>query len=238
MIKNALQYLIGLGKTEVIKIGERTFTTKSVSEVKDPVPSPCPIKVRTLSAIIDFIKKGDAPAGDQWIIHVESPESVSLTTKLLEDYSRATYMNATAIIPKVMYDRFLGMEEFNIMLQAMFVKNETIVKMLKIVGNVKEENVNTYGDDGVSQSIVAKAGIAKVEEVPLPNPVIIAPYRTFMEVEQPVSKFIFRMKQGPVAALFEADGGAWRMDAILNIADYLKKNLDTEINSGKVHVIA
>ncbi|MEK4398363.1 hypothetical protein [Bacillus sp. FSL K6-2860] len=30
--------------------------------------------------------------------------------------------------------------------------------MLKVVGNIKEEAVQTIGDDGVSQQVVAKAG--------------------------------------------------------------------------------
>lgn len=32
--------------------------------------------------------------------------------------------------------------------------------------------------------------------------------------------------QGPTAALFEADGGAWRDDAIANVAAYLQRHLD------------
>ena len=59
----------------------------------------------------------------------------------------------------------------------------------------------------------------------MPNPVELAPYRTFPEVEQPISKFIFRMQEGPRAALYEADGGAWRNKAILSIKEYLQEEL-------------
>ncbi|MFR2552756.1 MAG: hypothetical protein ACLS8D_13125 [Clostridioides difficile] len=34
------------------------------------------------------------------------------------------------------------------------------------------------------------------------------------------------MKEGPSAALFEADGGAWRNEAIKNIKEYLAKELE------------
>ncbi|MNW60692.1 hypothetical protein D3C74_386970 [compost metagenome] len=70
---------------------------------------------------------------------------------------------------------------------------------------------------GMTQSVVAKTGVATVEDVKVPNPVLLAPYRTFVEVEQPESSFVFRMKDGPSAALFEADGGAWRNDVIANV---------------------
>ncbi|CAI3541092.1 hypothetical protein CNEO3_1600010 [Clostridium neonatale] len=43
------------------------------------------------------------------------------------------------------------------------------------------------------------------------------------------------MKEGPSAALFEADGGAWRNKAILNIKAYLEKELEHNHN---VEIIA
>lgn len=110
--------------------------------------------------------------------------------------------------------------------------------MLKLVGNVKEEAVNTIGDDGVSQSVVAKMGVATVGNVKVPNPVLLKPYRTFVEVEQPESNFIFRMRKGPECALFEADGGAWKLEAIDNIKEYLTAELAEEIESKKVFIIA
>ena len=66
-------------------------------------------------------------------------------------------------------------------------------------------------------------------EMVVPNPVLLKPYRTFIEVQQPESAFIFRMQDGPRAALFEADGGAWRIEAMENIRAYLAKELKEEL---------
>ncbi len=84
-----------------------------------------------------------------------------------------------------------------------------------------------YGDDGVTQKATIKQGIASKTEAIVPNPVKLRPYRTFIEVEQPVSEFIFRMKdnQGIHCALFEADGGAWKNAAMKNVKDYLESAL-------------
>jgi hypothetical protein len=100
------------------------------------------------------------------------------------------------------------------------------------VGNIKEENVRQTGDDGVTQTVTAKSGIARVEDVSVPNPVHLAPFRTFREVSQPLSPFVLRMKQGregglPTVALFEADGGKWKLDAIQFIRDYLAGKIET-----------
>lgn len=58
----------------------------------------------------------------------------------------------------------------------------------------------------------------------------LRPYRTFLEVEQPESAFVFRMKQdnygSVMCAVFEADGGAWKMDATQAIKEYLQRELD------------
>jgi hypothetical protein len=110
-----------------------------------------------------------------------------------------------------------------------FEKTDDLVKILEVVGNVKEENVSNYSDDGVTQSVVARKGIARVENVVVPNPVVLVPYRTFMEIQQPASKFVFRMSDGPQAAIYEADGGAWELEAMMSIKKYLQENLEKEI---------
>lgn len=110
--------------------------------------------------------------------------------------------------------------------------------LLKVVGNVKEENVRETGDNGIAQAVTIKTGVASAADVLVPNPVSLAPYRTFLEVEQPASSFIFRMKDGPSGAIFEADGGAWRNQAIANVREYLATELESEIEKGRITIIA
>ena len=43
---------------------------------------------------------------------------------------------------------------------------------------------------------------------------------------------LIRMKDGPRGAIFEADGGAWRNQAIVNIREYLYEQLEEEIEAG------
>ena len=68
-------------------------------------------------------------------------------------------------------------------------------------------------------------GVASLAQAKTPNPVTLRPYRTFNEVEQPASQFVFRINKSANLALFEADGGKWQLEAISNIADYLMKEL-------------
>ncbi|MCP8859456.1 hypothetical protein LBW12_05385 [Latilactobacillus curvatus] len=90
----------------------------------------------------------------------------------------------------------------------------------------------------MSQAVTIKTGVASVDQVKVPNPVGLAPYRTFNEVTQPTSNFVFRMREGMKSAIFEADGGAWKLEAMSNVKDFLTRNLDEEIETGHVIVIA
>lgn len=49
---------------------------------------------------------------------------------------------------------------------------------------------------------------------------------------------LIRMKDGPRGAIFEADGGAWRNQAIVNIREYLYEQLEEEIKSKRVTILA
>lgn len=102
--------------------------------------------------------------------------------------------------------------------------------LLKFAGTVEAGSVAEYGDDGISQKATVKTGIASKGDAIIPSPARLKPFRTFVEVDQPISSFIFRMKDdrcgGVQCALFEADGGAWKISAMEAIKAYLVKELE------------
>lgn len=157
--------------------------------------------------------------------------SISLDFVQNEERDRETLVVVNAKIPEFPFDSFINQETFCINLQAKFIYDpETdLALVLKFAGTVETGTVTEYGDDGVTQKATVKTGIASKSEAVVPNPVTLRPYRTFLEVEQPKSDFIFRMKQdkydGINCAIIEADGGAWKMEATKAIKDYLQYEL-------------
>ena len=126
------------------------------------------------------------------------------------------------------FGTFDNHESFCIALQSKFVDNEDRKLLLKFAGTVQDGTVTEYGDDGISQKATVKTGLSSKSDAIVPNPVILKPFRTFLEVDQPESAFIFRMKNGNYGvqcALFEADGGAWKIEAMKNIKEYLQEEL-------------
>lgn len=226
-LKGAIELLIEEGENKYIKeeINGATYTNKNLTRIELPISRA--LETTTLTSIVDYIHENvDSIKDDNIIVHVMSYDKVSIKKELNTDKRRECVMIAEALTPSIVTDRFIDPERFNIMLQSSFIENEDRNKLLKVSGNIKEENVKSIGDDGVSQSATIKTGVASVNEVVIPNPVILAPFRTFPEVEQPQSKFIFRMQTGPQCALYEADGGAWRNIAMESIKEYLKDRLE------------
>ena len=229
--KEALEYLVDLGmeRDSIIQLEQGTFSRENLKRVNDPVATT--LKVSTLTGLVDYIKANVDELKGKLLIQVKSHDEVRLFSKLNTDRDRELYIQAEAILPNnIRYHSFIDTENFNIMLQSSFVDTGDKAVLLKYTGLVQDEAVKSTGDDGVSQQVTVKTGVASVGQAIVPNPVSLAPYRTFPEVEQPTSKFIFRMQSGPRAALFEADGGAWRNQAILNIKNYLEKELEKAIN--------
>ncbi|AMW99233.1 hypothetical protein ATY39_06990 [Rummeliibacillus stabekisii] len=197
-----------------------------------------PLEVNTLTGMIGYIKANLEKQQANFYLQVFDERTVHLKGVLDVEGRRETLVTAKAIIPKFHYEHFHQTEELIIALQSKFTPTSDREVLLKVVGNVQEEDVRQTGDTGFAQAVTIKTGIASADDVLVPNPVTLAPYRTFLEVNQPTSEFIFRMKKGPTGAIFEADGGAWRNQAIANVRDYLEEKLKEEIKNGKVTIIA
>lgn len=223
MLKSAIEFLMNSGKTELLKVKDQTYSTSRLNLVSELHPSE--LNISTLTGLVDYVKANVDKFDDTFLIQVISHKSVKLLSPLMSDMSRNCFIECVAETPKITFDSFINIEQFNIMLQSCFLPSVDRDTILKVIGNIKEENVRNTGDDGISQTVTAKVGIAKVEDIKVPNPVELVPFKTFVEIEQPIIKYVFRMQDGPRAALFEADGGAWKLKTMLTIKEYLEQNL-------------
>lgn len=230
-----------LGEKRVINLMGENYQIDNngdLSLIKPETNSRTEVKLSTLSGLVELIKNTKERSDSKLFVQVVSPTHVEVIGALDKYGRREDLVTTKANIPDFYFGHYYDAEELNIALQARFVQTDDRDVVLKVIGSLKEENVHSSEDDGVSQSVNIKSGVASVAEVKVPNPVSMKPYRTFIEVDQPESKFIFRMQKGMQAALFEADGGAWVNETMNNIKDYLLKNLDDEVQSGHVTVIA
>lgn len=226
MLKEALQYIVGLGEAKTQVIAGETYTDKKLERVIYN-PRAEPIRMSTLTSLLEYIKSGIDTMRPKMLVHVVSPTKVKLYSMLDHERMREEMAEAVADIPDFLFGRFMDQENFCIGLQSQFVSGDDLALVLKFAGTVEDGTVAEYGDDGVTQKATVKTGIASKTDAVIPNPVKLKPFRTFTEVEQPASNFVFRMRssQGVQCALFEADGGAWKNEATRRIKEYLQEEL-------------
>ena len=202
--------------------------------VKETSIPQSPVTLHTLTGLLDYIvAEGNSVSASGEIamplvgarLRIDSPTTVYLEGSLDEYGRRPVHAIAKFQTPNFEFNNWYGQEEMNISMQSSFVKTDDRDVILQVIGNLKESDVKQASDDGVTQQVQIKSGVASVADVKVPNPVVLAPYRTFLEVKQPESKFIFRMRSGMMSAIFEADGGMWKIEAAALIKQFLEGEL-------------
>jgi len=226
MIKEALQYVVGLRKPETMSIDGQIYSDKELHRISYK-PMAKAIEMSTLTSLVDYIRTTSYEFPGNMIIHVHGPQYVSLYSVLDDERRREHLVDVRVELPRFDFGRFIYHEEFCIGLQSKFIDSDDRALLLKFAGTVEAGTVAQYGDDGVSQRATVKTGVSSKADAIVPSPCTLRPYRTFLEVEQPASQFVFRMKgDGAIScALFEADGGAWKMEAMKNVKEYLTTEL-------------
>lgn len=242
-LKEALQYITGL-KAEsmdpkVVEINGDTYCDKQLTRYHR-FPFADAINISTLTALVDYIKGKPEELRASMILHVESPTTVRLYSGLIDERKRESLIRAEAIINQFSFDRAYDQERFLIELQANFLETEDLKTIMQVAGNIKSGTTANYSDDGVSQKTTVKMGV-ELNDVIVPNPVKLRPYRTFAEIEQPESSYVFRIMdtdRGPAFKLVEADGGLWKNGTMKKIKEYLEYELAEELKEHHITVIA
>lgn len=208
------------------------------SEVRKPKPyTPAAIVVATIAGLVAYVKANrDKLPLDELVCHVAGPSQVYLYGRCEDEetqYRRKHYLTADLRDmgeAGFSYNVFQASEDVIVGLQVAFEATPERDELVALLGSIKEATVRESVDNGYAQEVTARAGAAFVTNVKVQNPVLLRPYRTFREVEQPESPFIVRLRAGdegkrPSVALFPADGGAWKLVAIARISEWLLVNL-------------
>jgi hypothetical protein len=224
-----------------IDIGGESYTSKSL-HLPPAEPTPTPLKVSGLGGLIEYIQVDpDGLKGAYALfVQVEGPHRVTLRSNYVGRHCNRInpiVANCDDYTHNLSFGAYQSIEAVIIALQSQFVPTDDRASILGVLGTLKDERVSTHADDGVTQQVTTRKGLAfGVEHTPVPRIVTLMPYRTFAEVDQPASTFILRLKQGqregepPQAALFEADGGRWKLEAIQSIREYLDDRLNPEVD--------
>ena len=225
-----------LGRPETVHIHGREYATHQLHLIQEE-PIPEPLEVHTLTGLVGYLKedRDDLTLADHITVHVINHKKVEVVESIDRNYgSRTIYMRANilGLFNEFNFGEWYDHESFLINLLSLFEDTPDKATVLELVGNMKSSAVKSMNDDGITQTVEARSGISFVADVEVPSPVILAPYRTFREINpQPASPFVFRVRDAtngnpPKCALFEADGSSWQLEAIDRIRAYLAEALE------------
>ncbi|MCM1039828.1 MAG: hypothetical protein NC434_10940 [Ruminococcus sp.] len=241
MLREAFEWIKENAAAHIEEIEGTKWTDKTLHKVEN-VRSIEKVDFITLTSLVEYLKsRVDVPNAfaEHVFISIISPEHISVYSEAnAGNHDRRTQIaDVRAMLPVVKIGQWVPQTEFCIMMRANFIDEIDNMNsadtdrdaLIAVASNIVSGTISQYEDTGISQKATIKTGIQEADEKILPEKVALRPWRTFMEVEQPCSEFIFRAEdskyEGVQLALHEADGGRWKMAAMMSIKKYLEDQL-------------
>lgn len=215
-------------QVQTLVVGSRTWVDRKMDLVTGDAMRPETLEFYTLDGFAAYLLAEGEPA----FVHVVSPTRVDAISKLqgTDLHQRRKLASAickTAVLDGFHFNQFDSLETLAIALQTCFAPTFEVAALRKFCASVRGTQEIGTDDDGISQSVQAKSGIAAIVATQVSNPWQLAPWRTFPEVEQPASPFVLRFSKGTEleAALFQVGDARWQVEAVKAIAAHLVKEL-------------
>lgn len=214
-----------------------------VSEIEvEKVFYPDTMRLNTLTAFASYIRAAIAneEITQRLYINVESPTKLYATTEVNKFGKRSLIAVAERYrLNTFSFSYNFDFESFVVALRSQFIRTDGLKDLLECLKMVTSENSVTSEDNGITQTVTAKNGVS-LNSVNITPVWELKPHRTFTEVEQPSSLFLFRVnkdRESTRYALYETDGNAWAVEAMANVRNWIEAALEEEIKAGKVVVL-
>ena len=237
MLKEAIEKIERMAAPTTFEVDGSVYSNQELVFVQDKKPMPKCIELTGLDSVCKMVRNEADHVGLQIFIQVKDYRNVSVFTSLDSDEDRLYLYKCVADTPAVTTDRFLSYEKAVIELRSLYIPNDGTEYLLQLLSSISNESKVVSSDNGVTQQVEARSGIALNSMVKIEPRVTLQPFRTFIEVEQPASEFLLRINERGEIGFFPADGGVWKLEATRNVACYFEKNLHDLIETGAVVVI-
>ena len=237
-LKDAIDRVVELAKPFTLEThGGHQFCSAILREVKPDVESPERYSVDTLEALVTE----GIDHSPKLYVRVDSARRVMVDTTYTHrdyaEYSRLPLYEAVTDVPSISINQSISQERAVVELQSLYAVTPDRDYLLSLLSRIDVNQGVSSVDNGISQEVSVRTGAVLKEQQTVQPIVLLQPYRTFLEVEQPASDFLLRLDKEGHPALYEADGGAWKLEAKRNIAAYLGEQLADLVESGKVVVM-
>ena len=187
------------------------------------------VELMSLESFVHFVAEHDAGK----FIVVNDNTEVIYAGEQPEGRSARTVLAKAHIDPVGVQElRNLNQEEFMIALRARFAPSEDRDYLLSVAAKVVASRGVEQEDNGVSQKVTIRQSAAFMADAVIKPVVVLRPFRTFYELDQPNVEMMLRIKQDKEGgdfrfSLLDCDGGRWAHDCMAAIAEYLRGKIKT-----------
>ena len=240
MLEKALRYLVSLKDNKTYEIDGITYSDHELHIVEAPTYRRSGMEFGSLDAIVKMVRtelpEYDGLIGLPVYIQVENHKRVKVFTRT--DVQEKRLFPYEAVCRDTEFSEgWRDQQAAIIELRSRFIPTDDASYLLDLISRISDEKGVQSNDNGVSQTVTVKQGVSLMATEIVKPRISLKPFRTFREIPQPESEFILRLDETGRVGLFEADGGIWKMEAKDNILTYFAKELEPEIQAGKVVVM-
>lgn len=232
MLREFFESALKLKRNEIVTTEEKEFILPEYVEVSKKEPVVSILELKTLTGLVSYIKdeidKNDICKGS--FVHVSEYNHVRLVSEIFGSQKQRECFVSSHFSDDCFNESWSSTENFIINVNSMFKHTNDYEYLMSIVSGLSSEASKGVKDNGMSQTAVVKTGITVVGECEIKNPITLQPFKTFPEIDQPLIDYVFRLRDregGSInCALFECDGGMWKLNTVHAIRDYLMKELE------------
>ena len=241
MLKEFIEHIQSTTKPQIFEKDGATFVVyaeEAPHQLRPDIDHPDILPLHSLDALVKLVRTEASKAETPLYITIPDHLTVRCFGQPQPDarFFRQVYYEARATDVPGFRDGFREKDKAIIELRSRFAPGEGVDYLLDLLSRIsKDSNVATT-DNGVSQTVEARQGIALKTVEPLKPRVPLRPFRTFQEVEQPESEFLLRMDEEGNIGLFEADGGMWKLKARQTVKAFLEEQLAEEVAGNGVYI--
>jgi hypothetical protein len=240
-MENIVNDILAIAPAKTYNIEGNTYTDKKLyrlPSVGKEEKSPDPVSnLTSLSGLISMLgveafslieRHGDI------FLHVKSASEVHAFTKfrdkdiplnpneILPYGKRQSLYTAKYTAPVIRLNTGLPYETAIIQLNSLFEKTAERDELIKTISSIDRADRESVEDNGISQSVTQRAGVALKEKATVKPIWKLKPFRSFIEAPLAEVSFLLRIDGSFNIGLFECDGGKWELDAKSNIQKFIE----------------
>lgn len=226
----AVKQIIDLASERMtLELPDGTYARGSFHKVIPEVSHPASFELTTLASFVELVNQNPQRFDlEGAVVTIDDGFSVNLLSPPRQDGHRDRYVSTQSPIRPFAFGQWYGLNSFNIALLTLFVQDDKLFGLFRLMQEIKVEDGATIQDNGTSLSVTVKHGVsaASAAQEQIPSIVRLKPYRYFAEADQVEVPLLLRLRQDEKAVqacLMECDGGAWKVAAYQVVTRKLKE---------------